>query len=119
MLAYDEAQWWVRNHPDEAARMAVAHMPEVDVATMREALDHVPFDLRLLPNTVEGFERSSVPVLVREGWIERAFDPRPAIEPRFAAEAERSVPEFFADLEPIPPERRLVDLLCNSKRRSG
>ena len=104
---YAEAQHWARLHRDEAASIATRWIPGLDEATLKLAFKTLPLDVRLSKNTIEGFRDYSIPLLVRDKRIPKAFDPAPAVDNEFVAKAEKADPEAFSDLKPIQPDKRL------------
>jgi ABC-type nitrate/sulfonate/bicarbonate transport system substrate-binding protein len=104
---YAEGQHWARLHRDEAATIATRWIPGLDEATLKLAFKTLPIDVRLSKNTIEGFKEYSIPLLLRDKRIPKAFDPAPAVDNQFVAKAEKADPEAFSDLKPIPADKRL------------
>ncbi|MBA3507780.1 MAG: ABC transporter substrate-binding protein [Betaproteobacteria bacterium] len=107
ILGYAQAQAWTRANRDEAAKISTRWIPGMDNETMTLSIKNIPLDVRLSKNTVEGFAQYSIPLLAREKRIPQAFDPAPAVDNRFAAAAQKNDPSAFADLPPIPADKRL------------
>jgi ABC-type nitrate/sulfonate/bicarbonate transport system substrate-binding protein len=107
ILGYSQAQAWTRGHRDEAAKIATRWIPGLDEKTLVLAVQNIPLDVRLSKNTVEGFRQYSIPQLVRDKRVPQPFDPAPAVDNRFVAEAMKTDPSAFADLKEIPPPQRL------------
>jgi hypothetical protein len=63
--------------------------------------------VRLSKNTIDGFSEYSIPLLVRDKRIPKAFDPAPAVDNQFVAAAMKADPSAFADLKAIPADKRL------------
>jgi ABC-type nitrate/sulfonate/bicarbonate transport system substrate-binding protein len=104
---YAEAQHWARLHRDEAATIATRWIPGLDEATLKLAFKTLPLDVRLSKNTIEGFREYSIPLLVHDKRIPKAFDPTPAVDNAFVAAAMKADASAFADLKPIPADKRL------------
>jgi sulfonate transport system substrate-binding protein len=104
---YAQAQAWTRGHRDEAAKISTRWIPGLDEDTLKLALKTLPLDVRLSKNTVEGFRDYSIPLLVQDKRIPKAFDPAPAVDNRFVAAAMKADPSAFSDLKEIPADKRL------------
>jgi len=105
--AYAQAQAWTRANRDEAAKISTRWIPGMDEATLTLALKTLPLDVRLSKNTIEGFRDYSIPLLVQDKRIPKAFDPATAVDNRFVAAAMKADPAAFADLKDIPADKRL------------
>ena len=106
---YAQAQHWARLHRDEAAVISTRWIPGLDEATLKLAFKTLPIDVRLSENTIEGFREYSIPLLVRDKRIPKAFDPAPAVDNAFVAKAMKADPDAFSDLKPIQADKRLPD----------
>ena len=104
---YAQAQHWARLHRDEAATISTRWIPGLDEATLKLAFKTLPVDVRLSKNTIDGFREYSIPLLVRDKRIPKAFDPAPAVDNEFVAKAMKADPEAFSDLKPIPADKQL------------
>jgi sulfonate transport system substrate-binding protein len=107
ILGYAQAQAWTRAHRDEAAKISTRWIPGMDEATLTLALKNLPLDVRLSQNTIDGFRDYSIPLLVRDKRVAKAFDPAPAVDNEFVAAAMKADPTAFSDLKEIPPAKRL------------
>jgi sulfonate transport system substrate-binding protein len=107
ILGYAQAQAWTRAHRDEAAKISTRWIPGMDEATLTLALKNLPLDVRLSQNTIDGFRDYSIPLLVRDKRVAKAFDPAPAVDNEFVAAAMKADPAAFSDLKEIPAEKRL------------
>lgn len=104
---YAAAQAWTRAHRDEAAQISTRWIPGMDKETLVLALKSLPLDVRLSKNTIEGFKEHAIPLLVSQKRVAQPFDPAPAVDNRFVAAAMKADPSAFADLKPIPADKRL------------
>ena len=104
---YAQGQHWARLHRDEAAKISTRWIPGLDEETLKLAFKTLPVDVRLSRNTIDGFREYSIPLLVRDKRIPKAFDPAPAVDNEFVAKAMKADPEAFSDLKPIPADKRL------------
>ena len=107
ILGYAQSQAWARANRTEAAKISTRWIPGMDAETLTLALKTLPLDVRLSKNTVEGFAQYSIPLLVREKRIPKAFDPALSIDNRFVAAAQKADPAAFSDLKEIPADKRL------------
>lgn len=104
MLAFAEAHQWVRQNFDAAAEINTRWIPGVELDIMKVAVRRALYDSRMTKRVIEGYNAKTIPTLVGDKRIAKAFDPTPAIDPQFARYAEQTGPQFFSDLKPIPPE---------------
>lgn len=104
---YAQGQHWARQHRDEAAVIATRWIPGLDEATLKLAFKTLPIDVRLSKNTIEGFSEYSIPLLLRDKRIPKAFDPAPSVDNQFVAAAMKADPGAFSDLKPIQPDKQL------------
>jgi len=104
---YAEGQHWARQHRNEAAKISTRWIPGLDEETLELAFKTLPVDVRLSKNTIDGFREYSIPLLVHDKRIPKAFDPAPAVDNQFVAAAMKADPEAFSDLKPIPPDKQL------------
>jgi len=107
ILGYAQAQAWTRAHREEAAKISTRWIPGMDEATLTLALKNLPLDVRLSQNTIDGFRDYSIPLLVRDKRVAKAFDPAPAVDNEFVAAAMKADPAAFSDLREIPAAKRL------------
>ena len=107
-LAFAEAQQWLRGNYDAAAEINMRWIQGVDLDVMKVAIRHSGYDMRLSKNSIEGYNRNAIPGFVADKRIPRAFDATTVIDAQFYLHAEKTAPQFFADLKPIPAEARLA-----------
>ena len=107
ILGYARAQAWTRAHRDEAAQISTRWIPGMDAETLKLALKALPLDVRLSKNTLDGFSQHAIPLLVSQKRVPQAFDPAPAVDNRFVADAMKADPSAFADLTALPADKRL------------
>jgi NitT/TauT family transport system substrate-binding protein/sulfonate transport system substrate-binding protein len=106
-LSFAEAAQWMRQNLDGAAELAMRWIPGVDLDIMKRAIRVVPCDPRLSRLTGASMNARTIPPLLAERLIPRAFDANTAIDPQFYLYAQRTAPQFFSDLPPIPESQRL------------
>jgi len=107
MVAFAEAQQWVRQNFDAAAEINMRWIPGIDKETMKLAIRNSNYDHRMSRYTPEMYAEKTIPFLLSQDKLRSEFDPMMAIEPAYFQHALETVPEFYADLEPIPEELRL------------
>lgn len=107
MVAFAEAEQWLRQHLDEAAEINMRWVSGVDADVMKAAIRRSNYDLRLSRNTIDGYEKKAMPMLVADKRMAKAVPAASVIDPQFYLYAERTAPQFFSDLPPIPPGRHL------------
>jgi NitT/TauT family transport system substrate-binding protein/sulfonate transport system substrate-binding protein len=108
MLAFSEAQQWVRQNRDgEAIKLATRWIQGVDEAIIATAIQGASFDQRLTRNSVDGYESKLLPFLQNIGAVKRLPKIESIVDPHFVGYAVDHAPQFFSDLKPLPPELRL------------
>ncbi len=106
MAAFAESQAWMRANLDAAAEINMRWIQGVDLETMKLAMGSVSLDSRISKYTAEMYHAKTIPFLMGLGRIDENFDPSGSINTRFIAAAEAGNPGAFADLKPIPADRR-------------
>lgn len=107
MLAFAEAQQWVRQNFDAAAEINMRWIPGIDEETMKLAIRRSNYDHRMSRYTPEMYTKKTIPLLLSQGKLKGEFDPMSAIDPQFYLAAEKEAPAYYEDLPPIPAELRL------------
>ncbi|HEY1328401.1 MAG TPA: ABC transporter substrate-binding protein [Casimicrobiaceae bacterium] len=107
MVAFAEAEQWLRTHFDEAAEINMRWVTGVDADVMKAAIRRSHYDLRLSRNTIDGYDKKAIPMLVADKRMAKAVPAASVIDPQFYLYAERTAPQFFSDLPPIPADRHL------------
>jgi sulfonate transport system substrate-binding protein len=107
MIAFAEAEQWVRNNPDAAAEINMRWIQGVDLDVMKLAIRHSNYDPRLSKNDFAGYKEKTIPQLVADKRMAKAVDPKSFIDPQFYLNVEKVAPQFFSDLPPIPAAERL------------
>lgn len=102
IVAYAEAQQWVRQNFDAAAEINTRWIPGVDIDIMKVAVRRANYDLRITKQTLVGLKTKTIPTLVADKRLPSAIDPAPFIDAEFSQYAERTAPQFFSDLPAIP-----------------
>jgi NitT/TauT family transport system substrate-binding protein/sulfonate transport system substrate-binding protein len=107
IVAFAEAQQWVRQNFDAAAEINMRWIPGVDLATMKMAIRHSVYDHRMSKYTRDMYAEKEIPYLLSQKRLNKSFDPGTVIDPQFYLYAEKTAPQFYADLPPIPDAIRL------------
>jgi NitT/TauT family transport system substrate-binding protein/sulfonate transport system substrate-binding protein len=107
MVAFAEAQQWLRGHFDEAAEINTRWVTGVDLDIMKQAIRRSNYDLRLSRNTLDGYQKKAIPLLVADKRMAASVDPASVVDPQFYLYAEKTAPQLFSDLPPIAADRRL------------
>lgn len=106
LAASAESHQWVRRNLDEAAVIATRWITGLDEKVAKLSVRNSVYDIRLSKCVYEGYRDKTIPFLASIGLL-KPFDPEKAIEPKFILEVEKAHPEFFTDLPPISPDKRL------------
>jgi ABC-type nitrate/sulfonate/bicarbonate transport system substrate-binding protein len=100
------ASQYTRQHRDEAVEIFAKWVPGLDVAVGKKAIRHISYDPRVSRPVMQAFEAAEDDVL--KNTLKGA--PRLGIPeqfaPSFLADAQRSYPQYFSDLPPLPAGSR-------------
>lgn len=107
MVAFAEAEQWLRTHFDEAAEINMRWVTGTDADIMKAAIRRSHYDLRVSRNTLDGYDRKAIPMLVADKRMAKSVPAASVVDPQFYLYAEKTAPQFFSDLPPIPADRRL------------
>ncbi len=107
MVAFAESQQWVRQNFDGAAEIDMRWIPGIDLETMKLAIRRSKYDGRISRYAADMYREKTIPFLLSQKKINKSFDPGPSIDPQFYLYAEKTAPQFYADLPPIPEAIRL------------
>ncbi|MEO1017779.1 MAG: ABC transporter substrate-binding protein, partial [Pseudomonadota bacterium] len=102
MVAFAEAQQWVRQDYDAAAEVNMRWIPGIDADTMKMAIRRSNYDHRMSDHTPGMYAAKTIPFLLSQDKLKGEFDPMIAIDPQFYLHAESTAPEYYSDLPPIP-----------------
>ncbi len=95
-----EAAWYVRQHPAEAAQIAVRWIEGLDETAAKKAITYMNFDPRFSANILKAHvlvERE----MIERGRIKQPVDLTKAIDTSFLDRVMRESPQMFADLKPV------------------
>ena len=107
MVAFAEAHQWLRTHFDEAAEINMRWVTGVELDIMKSAIRRSRYDLRISRNTLEGYDNKTIPMLVADKRMAKAVAASTVVDPQFYLYVERTAPQLFSDLPPIPADKRL------------
>jgi NitT/TauT family transport system substrate-binding protein/sulfonate transport system substrate-binding protein len=107
MMAFSEAHQWLRQNYDAAAEINMRWIQGVDLDVMKIAIRRSGYDLRVTKNTLEGYDKITIPALVRDKRMAKSVEARTIVDPQFYLHVEKNGPQFFSDLKPVPADRRL------------
>jgi NitT/TauT family transport system substrate-binding protein/sulfonate transport system substrate-binding protein len=107
MAAFAEAEQWVRQNLDEAAAIDMHWIPGVDLDVMKVAIRHSHYDPRISAYTVAMYNAKTIPLLLGDKKMTKKIDAATVVDPQFILDAERTSPQYFSDLPPIPEAERL------------
>jgi hypothetical protein len=97
----------VRQNLDEAAEVATRWVTGLDLEVAKSSIRAPVFDTRMSKLTYEGYEEITIPYLISQGKIDKAFPATEVVAPEILVEVMNEYPQFFDDLEPIPAEYQL------------
>ena len=82
-------------------------IPGIDLETMKLAIRRSKYDSRISRYAADMYREKTVPFLLSQKKINKSFDPGPNIDPQFYLYVEKTAPQFYTDLPPIPENIRL------------
>jgi len=97
-----EASQYTRKHRDEAVEIFVKWVPGLDPAVGKKAIQHISYDPRISPPVLQAFENAEDDVLKNTLKGAERLDVPGQFAPAFLAEVQKSNPEYFDDLPPLP-----------------
>jgi hypothetical protein len=74
---------------------------------MKVAIRNSLYDLRVTKNTLEGYDKTTIPALVADKRMARSLPAASVVDAQFYKHVEATAPQFFSDLKPVPADRRL------------
>ena len=101
-----DASQYTRKNRDEAVEIFAKWVPNTDVAVGKKAVQHISYDPRISRAVIKAFDAAEDDIL--KNTLQGAA--RLNIPDQFAAaflgEVEKSHPDYFSDLSPLPPASR-------------
>ncbi len=96
---FAEAEWYIRHHQAESARIAMRWIEGLDEPSAAKAITYMHFDPRFGRNTLVAAELEQRALLAL-GRIKQPVDFSQAITTTLVEKAMREMPQVFADLKP-------------------
>lgn len=106
LLAFAEAQQWVRNNKKEAADIAARWLPGTDSKVLHAVLQNAPLDMRISTNIYEGMDGKTIPTLLELKKIKRKVNAQDIVDTSFQKFLESKGGQYFSDLPMIPADLR-------------
>ena len=107
MLAFAEAHQWLRQNYDAAAEINMRWITGIDLDVMKLAIRRSQYDVRLSKNTIDGYDKKTIPALVGDKRMAKVVPAASVVDAQFYLNAQKVAPQFFSDLPPIPAARQL------------
>jgi sulfonate transport system substrate-binding protein len=107
MVAFSEAHQWLRQNYDAASEINMRWITGIDMDIMKVAIRNSLYDLRVTKNTLEGYDKKTIPALVADKRMARSLSAASVVDAQFYKHVEATAPQFFSDLKPVPADRRL------------
>lgn len=102
VAAMAEADWYIRQHPDQAAAAAANYLQGLDVGLATEAIrNHAKWDPRISPCTEKAVDKATHD-LAKSGEITKVMPVNQLVDTSFIDNVEKQHPEWFKDLPPLP-----------------
>ena len=96
------ASQYTRQHRDEAVEIFAKWVPGLDVTVGKKAIRHISYDPRISGPVMQAFEAAEDDVLKNTLKGATRLNVPEQFAPSFLAEAQKSHPEYFSDLPPLP-----------------
>jgi sulfonate transport system substrate-binding protein len=106
-VAFAEAHQWLRQNYDAAAEINMRWITGIDIDVMKVAIRNSLYDMRISKNTIEGYDKKTIPSLVGDKRMAKSVEAATIVDPQFYKHVEATAPQFFSDLKPIPADRRM------------
>lgn len=106
-VAFAEAHQWLRQNYDAASEINMRWITGIDLDVMKVAIRNSLYDMRISKNTIEGYDKKTIPALVGDKRMAKSVEAATIVDPQFYKHVEASAPQFFSDLKPIPEDRRM------------
>lgn len=96
------ASQYTRQHRDEAVEIFAKWVPGLDIAVGKKAIRHISYDPRISAPVMQAFEAAEDDVLKNTLKGAARLNVPEQFASSFLAEAQKSNPEYFSDLPPLP-----------------
>ena len=95
-----ESEWWIRQHPKEAADIATHWIDGLDAKSAEKAVKFMNFDPRFGKNIL-ATAAAEQDYLIKSGRIKQPIDYSQTTTMTFVEKSMHAQPQFFKDLKPI------------------
>jgi NitT/TauT family transport system substrate-binding protein/sulfonate transport system substrate-binding protein len=100
------ASQYTRRNRDEAVEIFAKWVPGLDLAVGKKAIRHISYDPRISGPVMQAFEAAEDDVLKNTVKGGQRLDVPAQFSGSFLAEVQKSNPEYFSDLPPLPAQSR-------------
>ena len=94
-------------YPTGVEEINMRWIPGVELDVMKMAIRRSNYDSRMSKYTHDMYVEKAIPFLLGQKRLKQSFDPAIAIDVQFYLYSEKTAPQFYADLPPIPEAIRL------------
>ena len=100
------ASQYTRRNRDEAVEIFAKWVPGLDPAVGKKAIQHISYDPRITAPVMQAFEAAEDDVLKNTVKDGQRLDVAALFARSFIAAVEKSHPQYFSDLPPVPAKPR-------------
>ncbi len=100
------ASQYTRKNRDEAVEIFAKWVPGLDPAVGKKAIQHISYDPRISTQVMQAFEAAEDDLLRNTVKGGQRLDVPAQFATSFIAEVQKSHPEYFSDLPPLPAQSR-------------
>ena len=101
------ASQYTRQHREEAVEIFSKWVPNVDLAIAKKAIQHIRYDPRISKYSIKAFEEAQEDILkLTLTNAPRRLNIPEQFVTSFLDEVQRTHPQYFSDLAPLPPDAR-------------
>ena len=101
-----QASQYTRKNRDEAVEIFAKWVPGLDLAVGKKAIQHISYDPRVSAPVMQAFEAAEDDVLKNTLKGAQRLDVPAQFSASFIADVQRTHPEYFSDLPPLPAQSR-------------
>ena len=101
-----EASQYTRKNRNEAVEIFAKWVPGIDLAVGKKAIQHISYDPRVSPALMQAFEAAEDDVLKNTLKGATRLNVPDQFALKFLEEVEKSRPQYFNDLPPLPRASR-------------
>jgi ABC-type nitrate/sulfonate/bicarbonate transport system substrate-binding protein len=101
-----EASQYTRQNRSEAVEIFAKWVPGLDLAVGKKAIQHISYDPRVSGPVMQAFEAAEDDVLKNTLKGAQRLDVPAQFSASFIADIQRTNPEYFSDLPPLPAQSR-------------